>query len=146
MNPQRRPTIPLYPYPPPSPHRTWVGSGSDDTDPDFPPIRKHKSTPPDPSPSPCNHSRPAHRSPPAVQRHSEQCLSSSKKPRHSPLRRHPPNTGLGNRNRLNTMESSTSARHTKVSHKHWPHVVVLIIEIMPGHSQILVGRSSGGCR
>jgi hypothetical protein len=137
MSSQRHP-IPLYPHPPLSPQQTRVESASNEHS-DFPPIRERKSTP-DPPASVLNYSHPRppvtrrqserHSSPseePApsrfrrrhppysvAQRRSERCSSPSKEASSSQLQQYLPNSGLGNRNRLNTMEASVSVRHSKV--------------------------------
>jgi hypothetical protein len=101
------------PHPPISPQQTRVDSASEDYS-DFPPIRVIKT--PDPSSLPrCSPvaRRQSERQfrvrrPPnsVAQRWSEQLSSSSKEPVPSRSHRYLPNSGLGNWNRLNTMEAS----------------------------------------
>ena len=121
-----------------TPNPTHVESASDEHS-DFPPIRERNSTP-DPPTSVLNHSHPR---PPVTRRQSERHSSPSEQPAPSRYRRrHPPhsvgqrrperrcspskeasppqlqqylsNSGLGNTNRLNTMEASTLVGHSKV--------------------------------
>jgi hypothetical protein len=107
--------------PPLSPQQTRVDSASDDYS-DFPPIRALKT--PDPS-SRCSpvarrqsewQFRQRHPPNSVAQRWSEQLSSPSKAPAPFRSHRHLPNSGLGNWNRLNTMEASVSVsvRHSKV--------------------------------
>jgi hypothetical protein len=133
MNPQRR-SIPLYPHPPPSPHQTQVGSSDESDfppirihkstpDSDAPPSLPNRSRPHRHSPLVQKHSE--QRSSPIEEPMFSQLRCSSpikepkpsqlhglhhslpiKEPRFSQLRNHPPNAGLGTRNRLNTLKAT----------------------------------------
>jgi len=165
MSSQRCP-IPLYPHPPLSPHRTQVESASDKHS-NFPPIRERKSTPDPPISVPNHshprrspvaqrqserYSSPSEEPAPQLQlRHtpnsvaqkrtkrSKQHSSLSQEPAPSPsqLQQHLPNSGLGNRNRLNIMEAGVLVRHSKVRRQTLGLQAVILIEVMPEQFRIL---------